>query len=881
MPAPQMHKLWPSYIVLAAGLTVAVLAATYVKRSIDKEEANRVQSTAQLVQQTLAGEIERYTDVLLAARSFFDSTGQVTRTDWHSFSTSLDLKRRFPGMLALGFAPIVKHDQLPLFIQGVRSEGFPEYRVFPPGDRALYTPIDYIEPFNSINRLAFGFDMFSETRRHEAMNAATRDDIPAATARIKLIQDPASSHHADFLIYVPVYDKHAELGTPTERALGLHGFVYSAYRVPELIEGLTRKRPDFASVDFQIFDGPSRSHGELLFDSRTRGSIGDIQPDNAEQESVGTITVASRPWTLVVWPGPSMALSVDHNLPWLVLLAGALVSWLLFGVSWLQMRGRAQSELAAARLAESEGLLRESELRYRLKIEQSPLAVQTIAPDGTTVSINRAWEELWGASLQDLQDYNIRHDPELERANVKHLIDDAFSGSSVSLGTFYYSPFFPSGKRARPRWVRSFLYPVKDIHGQIKELVLIHQDVTDRKHAEEELQRAKEAAEAANHAKDQFLAVLSHELRNPLSPVLSMVNLLQDPHITPEETREAVDTIRRNVELEARLIDDLLDVTRIARGKMHLDYEIVDAHVILNHALQICREDADAKRIHVVTDLGAAHPAVNADPARLQQVCWNLIKNAVKFTPDGGELTLRTRNEQPLDPEANIEQFVLSVTDTGIGIDPDRLAKVFDAFEQADRSITRRFGGLGLGLAITKALVEAHGGSITAASDGHGKGATFTVRLPVTRAPLPARREHRPAPDLAAAAAGASHKPLRILIVEDQADARRGLRILLEHAGYEVKAAATAQEALDLADHWNYDLLISDIGLPDLSGFDLITQLRTRRITPAIALTGFGMEQDVQRARDAGFDQHLTKPIQFDRLEQAIHSLTTPKPTPA
>ncbi len=881
MPAPQMHKLWPSYIVLAAGLAVAVLASTYVKRSIDSEELVRVDSTAQLVRQTLTGEIERYSDVLLAARSFFDSTGRVTRTDWHSFSTSLDLEKRFPGMLALGFAPIVTRDQLPAFIQGIRNENFPDFQIFPAGDRPLYTPVDYIEPFTDTNRRAFGFDMFSETKRHDAMNAATRDDRPTATARVQLIQDAESDSHADFVIYVPVYDQHAELGTPTQRARGLHGFVYSAYRIPDLIEGLIRKRSDFASVSFQVFDGPDRTPANLLYDSRTRSSIADPAGTSASgRESVGNITVASRRWTLVVRPSHALSLSVDHNLPWLVLLAGALVSWLLFGVSWLQMRARAQSELDADRLADSESLLRESELRYRLKIEQSPLAVQTIAPDGTTLSVNRAWEELWGVSLQDLYGYNIKNDPELERARVNNLIRDAFSGSSVSLGTFYYCPAFPSGKRTRARWVRSFLYPVKDNHGQIKELVLIHQDVTDRKHAEEELQRAKDAAEAANHAKDQFLAVLSHELRNPLSPVLSMVNLLEDPNITAEESREAVDTIRRNVELEARLIDDLLDVTRIARGKMHLDVEVVDAHTILNHALQICREDADAKHIRIHLDLAANHHAVNADPARLQQVCWNLIKNAVKFTPDGGAVTIRTVNEPSLDPAADPEQFVLSVTDTGIGIDPQRLHKVFDAFEQADRSITRRFGGLGLGLAITKALVDAHHGAIAASSDGHGKGAAFTVRLPVTRAPLPVRRERDPSAS-SRNNAGAPAKPLRILVVEDQADARRGLRILLEHHGYEVKAAATAQEAIDIANTWNYDLLISDIGLPDLSGFDLLARLRTRRTTPAIALTGFGMEQDVQRARDAGFDQHLTKPIQFERLEQAIQTLTTPKPAPA
>jgi PAS domain S-box-containing protein len=552
----------------------------------------------------------------------------------------------------------------------------------------------------------------------------------------------------------------------------------------------------------------------------------------------------------------------------------------------MQLRARAASEKASAQLAESESRLRASELRYRLKIEQSPMAVQTLAPDGATLHVNKAWEDLWGVSLDDVRAYNILHDPELERKGVMPLIRSAFAGQVVTIGPIYYaSGELPSGAHPRARWVRSVLYPVKDpATGAVTELVLMHEDFTLRKEAEAELQRAKEAAEAANHAKDQFLAVLSHELRNPLSPVLTMVDLLNQGNLPAKSAAEAVEIIRRNVELEARLIDDLLDVTRISRGKLHLDRAPVDAHTTLDHALQICRADAAAKGLRIDVALQARDHIVSADSARLQQIFWNLIKNAVKFTPEGGKIAIRTHNVPDPHHPAAPAALLIDITDTGIGVPPDKLPRIFDAFEQADGSITRRFGGLGLGLTITRALVSAHDGDIAVSSPGVGQGATFTVRLPTLSGALPPAAPDRPRTAPAPAAAPA-RKPA-ILLVEDQPDARRALQLLLSREGFDIRAAATAAEALDLAKDFPYDLILSDIGLPDLSGLELLPRLRAHRPAPAIAITGFGMEHDIQRAADAGFDRHITKPVSFDRLRTTIdallqpHSPRTPADTP-
>ncbi len=365
---------------------------------------------------------------------------------------------------------------------------------------------------------------------------------------------------------------------------------------------------------------------------------------------------------------------------------------------------------------------------------------------------------------------------------------------------------------------------------------------------------------AANTAKDQFLALLSHELRNPLSPVITMVSELDKMTDLPE-ARNAIEIIRRNVELEARLIDDLLDITRIAHGKLQLTPESIDAHRAIHRALEICQRDIDAKHLEVRLDLAASSYYVHADPARFQQVLWNLIKNAVKFTARGS-ITIRSMNN-------GAGRLIIDVADTGIGITQERLGRIFKPFEQGESSITRRFGGLGLGLALSKAMIEAHGGALRVRSDGIDKGATFAVELSTVPAPVaPA------APARVPVASGTSLKH-RILVVDDHEDTCIGMRMILERRGYVVATAHDMTSALAVAEGFPFELLISDLGLPDGSGFELMKELKRRRggAIHGIALSGFGMESDIERSMEAGFEEHLIKPVNLERLGEILRDL--------
>jgi PAS domain S-box-containing protein len=400
--------------------------------------------------------------------------------------------------------------------------------------------------------------------------------------------------------------------------------------------------------------------------------------------------------------------------------------------------------------------------------------------------------------------------------------------------------------------------PIKDHTGKVVGASKIARDITEQKKSERALQDAKNAAEAANRSKDHFLAVLSHELRTPLTPVLMTVSSLEADPTIPPALRADMAMIRRNVDLETKLIDDLLDLSRITSGKLPLHLRSTNLNEAVRQVCEICEQQILEKGIRMELSLDKAAGHVRADPARLQQMLWNILKNAAKFTSKEGTVHVST---QCL-PDGMVG---ISVRDTGIGIDPDVLPKIFEAFEQGDIQITRQFGGLGLGLAITRALVKLHDGDIRAESEGVGKGSTFVIQLPA------AIEDHEQAN--ANAPVGQPHHALRVLVVEDHVDTAAMLARLLGLSGYDTTVANSAGRALEIAEGKVFDIVVSDIGLPDSTGHDFMRRLRGIREIKGIAMSGYGMEEDIRKSLEAGFSEHLVKPVNLLSLEQAIRRL--------
>ncbi len=487
-------------------------------------------------------------------------------------------------------------------------------------------------------------------------------------------------------------------------------------------------------------------------------------------------------------------------------------------------------------------------------VNSAPVGFCYLDSELRVVRVNERLTEMSGRTASDFVD---RHPEQILEPSVYAQIAPHLQRALAGEAVLSLEMSFPPGSDPDdlPIDTLSSYYPVYSPHDHILGVGITIVDITDRKRVERELANAKEAAETANRFKDRFLAVLSHELRTPLTPVLAAVELLLDSseELVPVP-RESLEMIRRNIGLEARLINDLLDVTRIGRGQIELDLEPLDVHTLIRQAVEICRSEIVEAGHTLTMTLEASSSIVQADPLRLLQAVWNLIKNAVKFTPKHGNIEIRTKNRDGL--------LILDVEDDGIGISPEFLSKIFDFFVQgSSQGLNNRYG-LGLGLGISHWVVSAHGGTIEAISGGLGQGARFVVELQTITSPIHA--------GVHASVDRRVLQSQRLLVVDDHEDTREVIATALRRRGYEVDTACGVAEALDRGLSQEYDLLISDIALSDGSGLDLMERLKLERGLLGIALSGYCDDDDQLRSQEVGFVEFLLKPVDFGRLLQAI-----------
>ena len=512
---------------------------------------------------------------------------------------------------------------------------------------------------------------------------------------------------------------------------------------------------------------------------------------------------------------------------------------------------RERDERAARMRAERQ--LREADSIYARVVDGlSGYGVILLDIDGTIRDWNQAASLIFGYVRAEMigQPIGVIYTPQDRASNV---VRSDFQAASLH-GSVVDARWLVRADGTRLR-AEGALTVLRDEDGEVSGFCKLLRDVTTTFESAAALLQAKEEAERANRAKDRFLAVLSHELRTPLLPIAAAAQTLQKNVGVPPEFAELLPMIRRNVLLEARLIEDLLDLTAISAGKLSLRRAPVDMRKVVDVVVEMVQETVDEKQLALTVHWRATRTTVDGDAARLQQVLWNLVRNAVKFTPAGGHIRIEVDDADG--------ELRLRCTDDGIGIEAAALPTIFSAFEQANEDIAREFGGLGLGLAIAQGLVLEHGGSLEVASDGLGRGATFTLSLATVEAPRAVDAQPAaPAPDQ-----GAS-RPVRVLLVEDNEDAACAMTMSLEYMGYEVTHAPTLRAAIAAGERDDFDVVVTDLGLPDGSGLDLGPALSAR--TPLIALSGFGSAEDVARSMAAGFAAHLVKPTDPDDVHATV-----------
>ncbi|WP_017314134.1 ATP-binding response regulator [Mastigocladopsis repens] len=546
------------------------------------------------------------------------------------------------------------------------------------------------------------------------------------------------------------------------------------------------------------------------------------------------------------------------------------------------------------RLRKIQESLHQSEERYRLLIEGvTNYAIFMLGPNGHFVSWNIGAERILGYQDAEIigQPFERIFTPEaIERGQPEQVLRTAVAEGFSKENRWHIR------KDGTHFWAQCVLTPLRDENGNLRGFSKIMQDITERKLAEEERnqlllreQAARAQAEAANRSKDDFLAIVSHELRTPMTAILGWAGMLQTGMLDEDRVRDAIETIERNANLQMQLIEDLLDISRIVQGNLSLNFSSINLVEVIADAIEVVQPSADDKAIQLKSVLDTPVEPIWGDSDRLQQVVWNLLCNAIKFTPNGGRVEVRLSVVSGSEQQATDNYAQIQVSDTGKGISPDFLPYVFERFRQADSTSTRSNKGLGLGLAIARHLVELHGGIIQAESPGVGQGATFTVMLPLLAIPSAKEAQTSNSDQIQALTFGedtaALENPprldgLQVLVVDDEADVREWINTVLTESGAQVIAVGSVGEALAALEQLRPDVLVSDIGMPDEDGYTFIRKVRKLSSEmgghiPAVALTGYAREEDYRQAKAAGFQLHIAKPIKAAELVAVVNCLVT------
>jgi len=551
--------------------------------------------------------------------------------------------------------------------------------------------------------------------------------------------------------------------------------------------------------------------------------------------------------------------------------------FLIIGFVISTLSGKLHREIAHAveaelQVAARESLLREAEARLRMTLDaagagtwdwdvvhdklvrsQTNYELYGLDPNTTPITKYRMWLDLLLPGDRVAADRLVQH----------------FSMTSNEV-VYRYEFRIPHPTKGE-RWLLGLGRGDRDKHGRLIRLLGINIDITDRKRVEESERAARSEAERTNRLKDEFVATVSHELRTPLTAILGWSQILKRANRDQDKLERGLEVIERNARVLTQLVADLLDVGRIVNGKLRLDTSPIDLGALTTTAIDTIRPIAQAKGVRLLTHLMPIDEPLIGDPARIEQIVWNLVSNAIKFTPRDGTVDIRV--------EASRSSAILSVRDSGEGIAPEFLPHLFERFRQQDASSSRTHGGLGLGLAIVKHLVELHGGRVYADSAGLGRGATFTVELPIGARASHSSTDKRTA--LPTCGAGSQTLDgVRVLLVEDELDTREFVQRVLEESSAEVVSAGSATEALDVIEGARPHVLVSDIGMPGMDGYALLRAIRVRRAArhdppiPALALTAFARTEDRQRAFDAGYAEHVTKPVDPVTLVTAVARLS-------
>lgn len=903
------RRVFLPYLILLVGLCFTIIVYYYFSKLTFEQDQSRFQKTIQGVQDRIKVKIETSVALLRAASGLFAASDDVSLGEFNHFVEQFDLAENYPGIQGIGYAVVFRPDEKDKIVKRLRAEGDNDFHVWPDSSRDQYTSVIYLQPSDDRNQRAIGYDMFTDAARREGMERARDTGKPAASARVRLKQEEEGQiPQWGFLIYMPVYRNGAPTDTIEQRRAALIGFVYSPYRIDDFLTPISSAKN--YDVSFQIFDGAISPGDGFL-----RDGAEDPLPADPHFVHNEMIPVAGRTWTVSYAITPSFERGSGRPLLKFTIITGALLSLLFFFVTRAEVRARSRAEATAEELLRSEAAISEANERalfeYERLLERISSLAQVLGTARELNTIYRGLREFTNVSVPcdgffvslydsardvrtacygwgDGTEIDVSQLPPMPvteqgpnsravRSGQVIITTDYMQATSGGVVVGPDNGLRPESSLAVPMAVMGRIIGTIEVqsyegnayrpeHGTAMSMAANLTAVAIENVRLLKLERsAREAAEESNRLKDEFLATVSHELRTPLTAILGWARLLEDGALDSSVAQQAIETIWRNAKAQAQIVDDILDVSRIITGNLYIDLHPIEVSPVVQNAINVVRPTADAKGIRIETQIDNTPAVVSGDANRLQQVIWNLLSNAVKFTNSGGCVLLKVS-------QAN-SAVEISVTDTGQGIRREFLPYVFDRFSQADSTTTRHHGGLGLGLAIARHLVEIHGGTIRAASRGDNEGATFTITLPLIQAVVKARESAAVTENALASVPQLSG--VRVLLVDDDSDTLNVMATALAGRQANVTAVSSAGEAIQAIEQQRPDVLVSDIAMPDLDGYGLIAKIRSlengeSQSIPAVAITAYAKEEDRKRALSSGFQIYLSKPVELTELVEVV-----------
>jgi len=866
MPPPHLQIVarryigWMPWAVFAmlAGLTVT--AWWLLNAETERTARARFDRLAERITNTLRLRFNTAAHLLHGAAALPEASEDVTAAEWSVYlrraAAQLD-----SGVVGLGYVESVDRADLEAVEQRVRAQGQPNFTIERAGNNPALYVVLAMEPHER-NTGVLGLDIGSGTTRKTAVESAARNNEMVLSRRIGL--DYEHRKVPGFLLFLPVYQKGLPLGTPAERLAAVHGWVYAPIRIDHLMSGIADGVG--GQLDFEVFEGDGTRSETLLYDEDGHLAAGPEREITARDFSARafhdrqTMMIFGRQWTLHFSTRPEFERANFSSLPAVVLAGGFVLSALGGVLTWALVHSRRR----ALRLAEDQiaGLRRAEEESRRLALVASRTNSGVVLTDTEwrVQWINDGFTRLFGFTLEEIrgrQPFTFMIGPETDPRTL-----EAMSQAGAA-GRPHVGEILNYAKDGRKVWVELEVQPVRNEQGILTGFMGLQLDITQRKQQATQLREAKEAAERANVAKSQFLAMMSHEIRTPMNGVIGMASLLLDSPLTPDQ-RESAETIRQSGQALLTIINDILDFSKIESGRLELDHTEFSLRDCVEGAVDVLGPAAAAKQLDLICEIPGDVPAmVRGDPVRLRQVLVNLVGNAVKFT-ERGEVLVKVRVLAQSAPQVDV---VFTVWDTGIGIPAEHMEKLFQPFSQVDASMTRRYGGTGLGLAICRRLVELMGGGISVESEvGRGSSFSFVLRLQEI---APDGPDQASRPD--------EMRGRRVLIVEDNANSRRILSAMVRHWGLDAVAVDSAASALgQLGGAERFDAAIIDLQMPELDGRALarsIRELPGRTNLPLVLLANPGRKENP----GGHFRAILTKPVKPAPLFDALLAIFAKK----